>query len=128
MIVRAIPPGRVMTYGSVAALIPPPPGMGWGAYERIRPRWVGYALADCPEEVPWQRVVNVKGQISARVGHGPHIQRALLEEDGVVWSDGQRIDLTTFGWEPDPDWLLHRGLLPPASHRRLSRPRKGNLL
>ncbi|MGH2621369.1 MAG: MGMT family protein, partial [Anaerolineales bacterium] len=52
-IVRAIPPGRVMTYGGIAALIPPPPGTNWTGYARVRARWVGYAMAECPEDVPW---------------------------------------------------------------------------
>lgn len=37
-IVRAIPAGRVMTYGGIAALIPPPEGTDWTAYKRIRAR------------------------------------------------------------------------------------------
>ena len=31
-------------------------------------RWVGGAMAACPDDVPWQRVINSKGEISERTG------------------------------------------------------------
>lgn len=110
-VVRAIPHGRVMTYGGIAALIPPPAGMDWDAYERVRARWVGYAMAECPDDVPWQRVVNAQGRISPRPGLGPRLQQAMLEEEGVAFDHRQRIDLDRHLWEPDGDWLRERGLL-----------------
>jgi methylated-DNA-protein-cysteine methyltransferase-like protein len=100
--VRVIPRGRVMTYGQIAKLIPPPNSIDPLAYRRIRARWVGYAMANCPEDVPWQRVVNAKGRISRRMGHGPHIQRDLLEQEGVVFSSDGSIDLRAYRWRP-PD-------------------------
>jgi len=99
-IVRTIPPGRVMAYGQIASLIPPPQGIGLPAYARIRARWAGYALADCPEDIPWHRVVNAQGGISPRPGHGPHIQRILLEEEGVIFDGNDRLDLAAYGWNP----------------------------
>ncbi len=110
-IVRAIPTGRVMTYGSVAALIPPPGGIDWLAYRRIRARWVGYALAACPEELPWQRVINGQGRVSPRPGHGPHAQRTLLEGEGVIFDSQGKVDLQRFGWQPSGRWRSGRGLL-----------------
>ncbi len=110
-IVRAIPPGRVMTYGGIAECIPPPPGMDWGAFARIRARWAGYALADCPDDLPWQRVVNARGEISSRPGHGPHVQRLLLEQEGVSFRKSGRLDLEQVVWRPDPDWRAARGLI-----------------
>lgn len=103
-IVRAIPPGRVMTYGAVGELIPPPSNVQWSAYARIRARWVGYALADCPEDIPWHRVVNAQGKISPRPGHGPHIQRILLEEEGVIFDKKDRLNLSLYVWDPGPNW------------------------
>jgi methylated-DNA-protein-cysteine methyltransferase-like protein len=99
-IVRGIPSGRVMTYGQIAKLIPPPATIDPIAYRRIRARWVGYAMADCPEDVPWQRVVNAKGEISRRMGHGPHIQRDLLEQEGVVFAADGSINLNACLWRP----------------------------
>jgi methylated-DNA-protein-cysteine methyltransferase-like protein len=111
VIVRAIPRGRVMTYGAIGALIPPPPAVDWPAYARIRARWVGYALADCPEDVAWHRVVNAKGRVSPRIGHGPHLQRILLEEEGVNFDGAQRLDLSAHGWAPDTEWRDAHGML-----------------
>ncbi len=92
-VVRTIPRGRVATYGQVAALAGFP-----GAA-----RQVGYALAALPAgtSVPWQRVVNARGEISARRDFdGAPRQRLLLLEEGVVFGPGGRIDLARFGWEP----------------------------
>lgn len=115
-VVRAIPRGRIMTYGQIAALIPPPPGIDLRAYEHVKARWVGYAMAACPEEVPWQRVVNSRGRISLRGGEGPEVQRLLLMDEGVVFGETGQIDLARFAWEPEPEWYAaHPELLPPPS-------------
>ena len=110
-IVQAIPRGRVMTYGGVAALIPTPPGIDSLAYRRIRARWAGYALAGCSDDLPWQRVVNARGQVAARAGHGPHIQRQLLEQEGVALDAAGRLDLGRHAWEPAAGWRAAHGLL-----------------
>lgn len=118
-VVRAIPPGRVMTYGWIAALVPPPAGTDVHGYERVRARWVGYAMAACPEDVPWQRVVNASGRISPRPDEGPELQRLLLLDEGVVFEDGDHIDLSRFGWEPPAEWYARNpDLLPPANTSR----------
>jgi len=110
-IVRAIPPGRVMTYGGIASLIPPPPGEDWDSYARVRARWVGYAMAACPDDLPWQRVVNAQGKISPRPGRGPHEQRLLLEREGIEFDEKERLDLSRYAWSPPEGWLRPRGLL-----------------
>jgi len=106
-----------MTYGQIAALIPPPPGVDLPGYEHVKARWVGYAMAGCPEEIPWQRVVNARGQISLRRGEGPEVQRLLLMDEGVVVGEDGRIDLARHTWEPEQEWYTaHPDLLPPASN------------
>lgn len=110
-IVRAIPPGRVMTYGRIAALIPPPRDVDVAGYERVRARWVGYALAACSDEIPWHRVLNAQGRISRRPGFGPHEQRALLEAEGVNLGEDGRLDLNRYVWVPDETWLAERKLM-----------------
>ncbi|MGH9382597.1 MAG: MGMT family protein [Thermoanaerobaculia bacterium] len=94
VVVAAIPAGRVATYGQVAALA----GIPGHA------RQVGYALHALPEssELPWQRVINARGEVSARSGLDwvAGYQRHLLEEEGVVFDDRGRIDLARFLWEP----------------------------
>lgn len=89
-IVRSIPAGRVMTYGQVAKL-----AGGCSA------RNVGYAMAALPFDsgVPWQRVINAKGEVSPRVdGRGHLIQRQVLEAEGVVFSKNGKVDLGIYRW------------------------------
>ena len=96
MIVRQIPFGKVATYGQIAKMIPPPNGVDIEAYKAFAPRWVGGAMANCPDDVPWQRVINSKGEISERAG--AERQRQLLEQESVKFDAKGRIDLKIFGW------------------------------
>lgn len=110
-IVRQIPPGQVSTYGQIAAMIPPPEGMTLRSYETFGARWVGGAMAACPEGVPWQRVINSQGKISLRPGG--YEQRQLLEGEGVVFDEKGRVNLKRFGWNgPSREWLAAHGLPP----------------
>jgi methylated-DNA-protein-cysteine methyltransferase related protein len=108
---RAIPSGRVMTYGRIAQLIPPPAGVAPDTYLKLSPRWVGSAMAACPDDVPWQRVINGQGKVSQRPGMGVLVQRKLLEQEGVTFDARDRVDLETYGWQPEPAWLRARGLV-----------------
>ena len=104
-IVRQVPPGKVTTYGFIAGLIPPPGEMQASDYRAWGARWVGSAMAACPPDVPWQRVVNAQGKISLRLGSGGQDQHDLLEEEGVEFSNGERIDLKIYAWSgPDETW------------------------
>jgi methylated-DNA-protein-cysteine methyltransferase-like protein len=96
-LVRKVPAGQVTTYGQIAHLIAPPPGVEPDNYRSLGPRWVGGAMSACPSDVPWQRVVNSEGKVSLR-GGGLTEQRELLETEGVVFDDRGRIDLKKFGW------------------------------
>jgi len=96
-LVRQVPPGKVTTYGQIARMIPPPVGVEPKAYIALGPRWVGSAMAKCPADVPWQRVINSKGEISPRPG--AQEQRRLLEEEGIEFSASGRVDLKVYGWE-----------------------------
>jgi methylated-DNA-protein-cysteine methyltransferase related protein len=96
-IVRQVPPGKVTTYGQIARMIPPPGDMPQRSYDAFGPRWVGGAMAACPGDVPWQRVINSKGEISLRPG--AEEQRHLLEEEGVEFNARGRVDLARFGWK-----------------------------
>ena len=97
-LVRQIPPGKVSTYGRLASYLPPPKGMSARAYEVRGPRLVGGAMAACPADVPWQRVINAQGKVSLRSGGGGEGQRALLEEEGVEFDDKDRVDLKRYLW------------------------------
>jgi methylated-DNA-protein-cysteine methyltransferase-like protein len=96
-LVRQIPAGKVATYGQIARLLPPPEGVDARAYLSLGPRWVGSAMAKCPDDVPWQRVINSKGEISPRPGADE--QRRLLEAEGVAFDERGRVDFVRFGWE-----------------------------
>ena len=90
--VRRIPPGRVTTYGRIAALV-------GGCTARM----VGYAMAALKRgtapDVPWQRVINAKGKISVHGdGIGNAMQRAILEQEGVIFDANDRVDFEKFGW------------------------------
>lgn len=104
-VVRQIPPGKVATYGQVAAIIGP-----------CTARMVGYALAALPQEndVPWQRVINRQGKVSPRGdGWGSLIQRRLLTSEGVEF-EADKVNFTRYGWAGPPlDWLSERGYQPP---------------
>ncbi len=89
--VRAIPPGRVSTYGAIAAVLP-----------GITARMVGYALhaSSREEDIPWWRVVNARGMISLPPHAGGEAQAALLRSEGVTFNAGGRIDLQHYLWLP----------------------------
>ncbi len=110
-IVRQIPAGKVATYGQIAGLIPPPQGASERGYRAWGPRWVGGAMAACPPDVPWQRVVNAQGKISLR--QGAEHQRQLLESEGVLFNERDVINLSKYSWSgPSERWLSEHGLLP----------------
>ena len=96
-IVRQIPAGKVASYGQIAGMIQPPGGMDPNRYLAVGARWVGGAMANCPANVPWQRVVNAQGKISPRPG--AEMQQEMLEAEGVVFDERGRIDLHAYGWE-----------------------------
>ncbi len=77
--VRAIPRGRVTTYGDLS------PGA---------PRRAGALLAaNSDPDLPWQRVVRADGSLAKG-----ERQRTLLEGEGVAFR-GARVDMTT-AWAP----------------------------
>ena len=96
---RKIPSGKVATYGQLALMLRPPPGVDDSTYRAFGPRWVGGAMAACPEDVPWQRVINSQGKISERPGAAK--QRAMLNEEGIEFVK-EKIDLKQYGWNGTP--------------------------
>ena len=111
-LVRTIPRGKVMTYGQIATEIE----------QRLSPRAVGWAMHGCPEDVPWQRVVNASGACSTdRLPNIPTgLQRGLLESEGVEFRDNGTLDLERYRWTP-PE---HRPATKVTRSRKRSSTRK----
>jgi methylated-DNA-protein-cysteine methyltransferase-like protein len=90
--VMRIPYGRVATYGQVARIAGMP----------RHHRQVGRALRDLVDDglVPWHRVVDASGRISARSPHGEpeRRQRGLLEAEGIELDARGRVPLGRFQW------------------------------
>jgi methylated-DNA-protein-cysteine methyltransferase-like protein len=92
-VVRQIPVGQVATYGQIADLASLPG----------RARLVGYALYRvAPDaDIPWHRVINAKGEISEspiRFG-SDHLQRVLLEAEGVQFNSRGKVNLHDYRWK-----------------------------
>lgn len=110
-IVRLIPPGKVSTYGRIAGLLPPIHGMSEQAYSARGARMVGGAMAACPSNVPWHRVINAQGKVSLRAGGGGVEQRTRLEDEGIEFDEKDRVDLKRYLWQgPHEKWLIEHGL------------------
>ncbi len=92
-IVRAIPRGRVTTYGQISRKLD----------GRISALAVGWALNQCPDDVPWHRVVNAKGGCSTdrRPDVPPGAQKFRLEDEGVRFRSDGTVDLDCYGVDDD---------------------------
>src|SRR5262245_49418570 len=96
-VVRRIPRGRVLTYGQVAELAGHP-GAARAAGAAMR--------ASTGRGLPWQRVVGAHARGLARVAIldpiGGSVQRALLEDEGVVFTPAGYISLSRYGGATSP--------------------------
>jgi methylated-DNA-protein-cysteine methyltransferase-like protein len=88
-VVRKVPPGRVTTYGTIGQLL--------GRYRSAR--LVGWAMRNAPTGLPAHRVVNASGVLSGGWAFGhPSVQRALLEEENIMFIGEVRCDLDAHYW------------------------------
>ena len=85
-IVEQIPHGKVVSYGQIARLLGRPRGA----------RIVGWAMRNCPEDLPWQRVVMQDGSVTG--GTYSEIRKAMLEEEGVAFLADGRVDMEKHNW------------------------------
>jgi methylated-DNA-protein-cysteine methyltransferase-like protein len=91
-LVRRIPRGAVLSYGEIAA----------GVGRPGRARAVGHAMRVAPADIPWHRVVNAQGGISARArASGMVTQRIRLEQEGVAFRSG-RVVMARHRWRESP--------------------------
>lgn len=106
-IVRAIPRGRVMTYGQIAEIL----GEGY------TPRTVGFVMHSSDDKTPWHRVVNAQGGCSTRGIVLPHDkQQRMLENEGIIFNERGRCQLQEYLWIPAD-----------SAARRKKRAEKGSL-
>ncbi|HXF81585.1 MAG TPA: MGMT family protein [bacterium] len=89
-IVRAVPRGRVVTYGQVALLAGKPHGA----------REVGWIAHAGGAGIPWQRVVNREGGLARGFTGGREGHRRALRRDGVRLGPDGRVDLRRYLWWP----------------------------
>lgn len=93
-IIRAIPEGRVMTYGQIARLA----GSPRAARQVVR---ILHSMSG-KYSLPWHRVVNGRGEIAIQDEESRYQQIMLLEMEGVGVT-GNKVNLESFGHQPE--WM-----------------------
>lgn len=89
-VTRAIPVGRVTTYGAIAQFL----ALGSA-------RMVGWALHQNLGNSPAHRVVNRKGELSGRIHFStPTMMEELLHAEGVEVVDHHVLHFKTRFWDP----------------------------
>ena len=91
-IIKSIPEGKVATYGQIATYAGNPRAA----------RQVSFILHSSSEKenLPWHRVINSKGSISLKHGHGYELQKQMLKKEGITFKENDCIDLKRFLWIP----------------------------
>lgn len=88
---RQIPPGKVATYGQLAALVGSPGSA----------RAVGMCMKgnSDPENIPCHRVVAVNGKLTGYAFGGVSTKKDRLQREGVTFIN-DRVDLSISLWKP----------------------------
>lgn len=89
-IISKIPVGKVLTYGIIATLA----GIPGGARQVT---WILHSQSK-KHNLPWHRVINAKGKISLQIPEAYIRQKELLENEGIILSDKDKIDLKHYLW------------------------------
>ncbi|PIC96618.1 DNA methyltransferase [Sporosarcina sp. P26b] len=94
-IIKAIPPGHVMTYGQVASEA----GNPRGARQISR---ILHSMS-AKYDLPWHRIINAQGGISTpdHAEDKGNTQRERLISEGVQFNESGRISLDTYRWHPE---------------------------
>lgn len=90
--IRAVPRGRVASYGQIAAL-------AGDSRQARQVSWILHATAD-RENLPWHRIIGSTGRISLPRGRGGSEQARLLRAEGVEVRPGGLVNMARFGWRP----------------------------
>lgn len=96
-VVKQIPPGRVTSYGAIAAFLG----------TRGSARMVGWAMNashHASDFIPAHRVVNRNGLLTGRHHFDtPYAMQELLESEGIQVVDEQIVDFKRVFWDPIRD-------------------------
>jgi alkylated DNA nucleotide flippase Atl1 len=104
-VVGLVPPGHVMTYGTVAEVVADAL-VAAGARPRGGPRQVGTVLSRAGSGVPWWRVVSAAGRLPP--GHETRALTHLRAEGTPLTADGRRVAVRRALWWPDDPVALGR--------------------
>ncbi|MCM3761108.1 MGMT family protein [Alkalihalobacillus oceani] len=91
-IIKQIPPGKVMTYGQIAALA----GSPRGARQVVR---ILHSMSK-KQRLPWHRVINAKGEIGLKDDEAFQVQKLSLESEGITFTEDDRIELERYQFRP----------------------------
>lgn len=89
-VVGQIPPGRVMTYGQIAAICGSPRAA----------RIVGGIAHYGSTDLPWQRVVKKDGSLAEGYPGGIEGHRQALAAEGVETNNELKVDVRRLQWFP----------------------------
>jgi methylated-DNA-protein-cysteine methyltransferase related protein len=89
-LVGRIPPGRVMTYGQIAALCGSPRSA----------RIVGGVAHYGNPDLPWHRVVSKNGGLASGFPGGKASHKVQLEAEGVFVTEDYRVEIEKLLWRP----------------------------
>ena len=92
-IINSIPVGSVVTCGRIARLT----GSPRGARQVVR---ILHSMSG-KYGLPWHRVVNAKGQIVIKDEESNYSQKFLLQIEGVIVTETNRVDLAQYQHHPD---------------------------
>ncbi|WP_028559592.1 MGMT family protein [Paenibacillus pinihumi] len=91
-IIKAIPPGKVMTYSQIAACA----GSSRAARQVVR---ILHSMSE-KHGLPWHRVVNIRGEISL-ADTGATQQQNMLEDEGIEFVKDRTVDLSIYQYKVD---------------------------
>jgi methylated-DNA-protein-cysteine methyltransferase-like protein len=86
-----------MTYGQIAKIA----GKPRGARQVVR---ILHSMSR-KYELPWHRVINIKGEIVIQDDEGAFTQKALLESEGIRFRGNKVLNLEKYRYKPDEEFL-----------------------
>jgi methylated-DNA-protein-cysteine methyltransferase-like protein len=65
---------------------------------------IGWIMNEATGEIPAQRVISSKGELTGGWAFGGKDKmRQLLEAEGIIFLADERVDLKQYGWDPSRD-------------------------